>query len=171
MHPSVAVIASGSVRASVLLVVFEKVTRDLAHAQQTPNPVEPMRILVVDDDATNRLVVRLLMEKRGHEIVEAESGQTALQALSDEAIDLVLMDLSMPGMDGFETVQRYRSSTTHLPQIPIFALTAHNTPDYRARSIAAGMNGLIGKPLNVASIDHAIELIQSHGDLNDRRLV
>jgi CheY-like chemotaxis protein len=143
----------------------------MSYPHQALTSVEPMRILVVDDDDTNRLVVRLLMERRGHEIIEAESGETALKALSDEKIDLVFMDLSMPGMDGFETVQRYRSTSQHLPQIPIIALTAHNTQDYRARSIAAGMNGLIGKPLNVSSMDHVIELIQKSGELDDPRLV
>ena len=130
-----------------------------------------MRILIVDDDETNRLVARLLMERRGHEITEAESGPTALQALSEEDFDLVFMDLSMPGMDGFETVQNYRNSSKHLPQIPIIALTAHNTPDDRARSLAAGMNGLIGKPLNVASIDYAIEVIQNRGEFDHQRLI
>jgi CheY-like chemotaxis protein len=130
-----------------------------------------MRILIVDDDETNRLVVRLLMERRGHEITEAESGPTALQALSEEEFDVVFMDLSMPGMDGFETVQSYRSSSAHLPQIPIIALTAHNTPDDRARSLAAGMNGLIGKPLNVASIDYAIEMIRNHGEFDHKRMI
>jgi CheY-like chemotaxis protein len=130
-----------------------------------------MRILIVDDDETNRLVVRLLMERRGHEITEAESGPTALQALSEEDFDLVFMDLSMPGMDGFETVQSYRSSSTHLPQSPIIALTAHNSPDDRAKSLAAGMNGLIGKPLNVASIDYAIEMIRNRGEFDHQRLI
>lgn len=143
----------------------------MQHVQQAPRSVEPMRILIVDDDETNRLVVRLLMERRGHEITEAESGPTALQALSEEEFDLVFMDLSMPGMDGFETVQNYRSSSTHLPQIPIIALTAHNTPDDRARSLAAGMNGLIGKPLNVASIDYAIEMIKNRGEFDHQRLI
>ena len=55
-----------------------------------------MRILVVDDDKTNRLVVRYLMEKRGHHIIEAQSGKAALDALSDNEIDLVLMDVGMP---------------------------------------------------------------------------
>ena len=143
----------------------------MPHLQQAPRSLEPMRILIVDDDETNRLVARLLMERRGHEITEAESGPTALQALLDEEFDLVFMDLSMPGMDGFETVQSYRSSSKHLPQIPIIALTAHNTPDDRARSLAAGMNGLMGKPLNVASIDYAIEVIQNRGEFDHQRLI
>jgi CheY-like chemotaxis protein len=126
---------------------------------------ELMRIMVVDDNAINRFVVRHLMEKRGHHIIEAESGEAALEALSEKEIDFVLMDLRMPGMDGFETVRRYRSSKKHLPQIPIIALTSQNTQECRDRSIAVGINGLIAKPFDVSSIEYAIELIQKNGDL------
>jgi CheY-like chemotaxis protein len=127
---------------------------------------ELMRILVVDDNYINRFVVRHLMEKRGHHVIEAESGEAALEAMSDKEIDFVLMDLRMPGMDGFETVRRYRSSTKHLPQVPIVALTSQNTQDCRDRSIAAGINALIAKPFDVSSIEYAIELIQKNGDLD-----
>ena len=126
---------------------------------------ERMRILVVDDNDINRFVVRHLMEKRGHHIIEAESGEAALEAMSDKEVDFVLMDLRMPGMDGFETVRRYRSSMKHLPPIPIIALTSQNTQDCRDRSIAAGINGLIAKPFDVSSIEYAIELTQKNGDL------
>ena len=127
---------------------------------------ERMRILVVDDNDINRFVVRHLMEKRGHHIIEAESGEAALEAMSDKEVDFVLMDLRMPGMDGFETVRRYRRSMKHLPQIPIIALTSQNTQDCRDRSIAAGINALIAKPFDVSSIEYAIELIQKNGDLD-----
>lgn len=127
---------------------------------------ELMRILVVDDDKTNRLVVRYLMEKRGHHIIEAQSGKAALDALSDNEIDLVLMDVGMPRMDGFETVRRYRRSKKHRRQVPIIALTAQNTQDCRDRCIAVGMNGLIAKPFDVSSIEYVIELIQKNGGLD-----
>jgi CheY-like chemotaxis protein len=125
-----------------------------------------MRILVVDDNDINRFVVRHLMEKRGHHIIEAESGEAALKALLDKEIDFVLMDLRMPRMDGFETVRRYRRSKKHLTQIPIIALTSQNTQECRDRSIAVGINGFITKPFDVSSIEHAIELIQKNGDLD-----
>ena len=122
-----------------------------------------MRILVVDDDDTNRLVVRLLMEQRGHEIIEASSGQIALDTLLVEAVDLVFMDLSMPVMDGFETVRRFRLSTKNARQIPIIALTAHTTQEDRRRCFEAGMNGLIAKPLNVTSVDTVMALVREQG--------
>ncbi len=90
-----------------------------------------MRILVVDDDDTNRLVLRLLMERRGHKIIEADSGPTALHTLSLEKVDLVFMDLSMPLMDGFETVRRIRNTIQNCRQILIIALTAQTTQEDR----------------------------------------
>lgn len=131
---------------------------------------DPMRILVVDDDDTNRLVVRLLMERRGHEIIEAASGQIALETLSVEDVDLVFMDLSMPMMDGFETVRRFRSSTKGDRQIPIIALTAHTTQEDRRKCFEAGMNGLIAKPLNVTSVDTVMALVRDQGESNVPRL-
>ena len=127
---------------------------------------ELMRILVVDDNDINRFVVRHLMEKRGHHIIEAESGEAALKALLDKEIDFVLMDLRMPRMDGFETVRRYRRSKKHRPQVLIIALTAQNTQDCRDRCVAVGMNGLIAKPFDVSSIEYFIELIQKNGGLD-----
>lgn len=126
-----------------------------------------MRILVVDDDDTNRLVVRLLMETRGHQIIEADSGQAALDILSTEDFDLVFMDLSMPVMDGFETVRRIRNSTEGGRQVPILALSAHTTPEHRQRCTEVGMNGLIAKPLDVATLQATINLI-NFGDGTDR---
>ena len=67
-----------------------------SRSHQTNHLSEALRILVVDDDDTNRLVVRLLMERRGHQVIEADCGQTALDTLSLETVDLVFMDLSMP---------------------------------------------------------------------------
>jgi CheY-like chemotaxis protein len=143
---------------------------DNASSQEAFRTYDPMRILVVDDDDTNRLVVRLLMERRGHEIIEASSGQIALETLSMEEIDLVFMDLSMPVMDGFETVRRFRSSTKNTRQIPIIALTAHTTQEDRQKCFEAGMNGLIAKPLNVTSVDTVMELVRDQGTSDSPRL-
>jgi CheY-like chemotaxis protein len=140
------------------------------NTQEALRTFDPMRILVVDDDDTNRLVVRLLMERRGHEIVEAASGQDALDTLSVEKIDLVFMDLSMPMMDGFETVRRFRSITKNVRQIPIIALTAHTTQEDRRRCFEAGMNGLIAKPLNVTSVDTVMALVRDQGESDAPRL-
>lgn len=130
---------------------------------RTTSRSDALRILVVDDNDTNRLVFRLLMERRGHEIVEAHSGQMALDTLSNEDIDLVFLDLNMPQMDGFETARRYRNSTRHLRPIPIIALTAQATQENRNRCLETGMNGLIAKPLNLTCMDSVMDLVRGHG--------
>jgi len=143
---------------------------DSLNSQEAFRTYDPMRILVVDDDDTNRLVVRLLMERRGHEIIEAASGQIALDTLSAQEVDLVFMDLSMPMMDGFETVRRFRSTTKNVRQIPIIALTAHTTQEDRRRCFEAGMNGLIAKPLNVTSVETVMALVRDQGASDAPRL-
>ena len=140
-----------------------------SRSHRTNSKSDALRILVVDDNDTNRLVFRLLMERRGHEIVEAHSGQMALDTLSNEEIDLVFMDLNMPQMDGFETAQRYRNSTRHLRPIPIIALTAQATQENRDRCLETGMNGLIAKPLNLTCVDSVVKLVRSEGKAYDLR--
>ena len=94
-----------------------------------------MRILVVDDNETNRVVACLLLERRGHDVLVAGCGPSALECMAKESLDVVLMDLSMPGMDGFETVRRFRASESTKPLLPIIALTAHTSIEDRQRSL------------------------------------
>ena len=117
-----------------------------------------MRILVVDDNETNRVVACLLLERRGHDVLVAGCGPSALECMAKETLDVVLMDLSMPGMDGFETVRRFRASESTKPLLPIIALTAHTSIEDRQRSLEAGMNGLIAKPLNGSSLEVVLAL-------------
>ena len=140
-----------------------------SYTHTTNSKSDALRILVVDDDDTNRLVFRLLMERRGHEIVEAHSGQMALDTLSNEDIDLVFMDLNMPQMDGFETAQRYRNSSQHLRPIPIFALTAQATQENRNRCLETGMNGLIAKPFNLTCMGAVMDLVRGQGSDDNPR--
>ena len=113
---------------------------------------------MVDDNETNRVVASLLLESRGHDVLLANCGPSALECMAKETLDVVLMDLSMPGMDGFETVRRFRASETTEPRLPIIALTAHTSVEDRQRSLEAGMNGLIAKPLNGSTIEAVLAL-------------
>jgi CheY-like chemotaxis protein len=113
---------------------------------------------VVDDNETNRVVASLLLESRGHDVLLANCGPSALECMAKETLDVVLMDLSMPGMDGFETVRCFRASETAEPRLPIIAFTAHTSIEDRQRSLEAGMNGLIAKPLNGGTIDAVLAL-------------
>ena len=102
------------------------------------------RILVVDDIATNRLVATAMLQAFGAEVVEAEGGAEALKIVAETRVDLVLLDISMPGMDGFVT-RRY---LLHGPgrDVPVVAMTAGAMPEQRAATRKAGFDGFVAKP-------------------------
>jgi CheY-like chemotaxis protein len=129
----------------------------------------PLRILVVDDDRTSRLVVRLIMERRGHEVLEAACGPTALETLSLEQLDLVFLDLDLPEVDGFETARRYRCAVQCRSAVPIIALTAHSPAAERQKCFEVGMAGLMAKPLNASCVDAVMELLRSPDSPGDPR--
>lgn len=100
------------------------------------------KILVVEDSPSNQLVIRLMLEKLGHQVIIAQDGASALDVQDLTTVDLILMDLQMPGIDGYETTRCLRNKGI---LCPIIALTA-NTQE-RERCIGAGMNDLVSKPL------------------------
>jgi len=116
-------------------------------------------ILVVDDDRINRMVVRVLMERRHYRVLEAESGPEALKFFDDEEIKLILMDLSMPGMDGLETTRRIRSQQSG-GAVPIVALTAHTSQADRDMCLEAGMNTVLRKPFDSQQLDRLMRLLK-----------
>jgi len=128
-------------------------------SQETPASVQPLSILVAEDNAVNqRLIVRLL-EKRGHSVKLAANGREALQFVEQESFDLVLMDIQMPEMDGLTATCRIReleftSSTGR--HLPIIALTAHAMKGDQERFLAAGMDGYLSKPLHPKELDEIL---------------
>ncbi|MFI5394789.1 MAG: response regulator [Candidatus Binatia bacterium] len=119
-----------------------------------------LRILLAEDNVVNqRLVVRLL-EKRGHTVVVANNGREALTALHDAPFDIVLMDVQMPEMDGFETTQAIRQQEeltgTHLP---IIAMTAHAIKGDEECCLAAGMDDYISKPVDLQKLFEVIRRV------------
>ena len=94
-----------------------------------------------------RLAVRLL-QGRGHRVVVAASGREAVEALAHESFDLVLMDLQMPDMDGFEATAAIRERERGAGHIPIVAMTAHALKRDEERCRAAGMDGYVSKPID-----------------------
>lgn len=117
------------------------------------------KILVVDDDETNRLVVRVLMERRNYQVSEAANGPEAIDLVKAQPFDLVFMDLRMPGMDGLETTRRIREDHTDTT-LPVVALTSHASPQHQARCCQEGMNAVLCKPLDSEQLDRLIELLQ-----------
>jgi two-component system cell cycle response regulator DivK len=106
------------------------------------------RVLYIEDDSNNRLLVRRILGAEDIDVDEADNARTGIDMAMQDPPDLILMDISMPGMDGLQATETIRN----LPQIahiPIIALTANVMEGDRERSISAGCDGYIGKPIDV----------------------
>ena len=128
-----------------------------------PVPIEKpsgraLRILLAEDNAINRRLTLRLLEKRGHVVVAATDGVEALEALDRDSFDLVLMDVQMPRMDGFQVTgmvrEREKLTGVHLP---IFAMTAHVLKGDEERCLNAGMDGYIPKPVSPKALIEVVE--------------
>lgn len=103
------------------------------------------KIAVVEDNPDNRLLVQVILESL-YEVVEYENGYTALEGLARQKPDLVLLDVSLPGMDGAEVLQRIRADG-ELRNLPVVALTAHAMTGDREKYLAAGFDDYVAKPI------------------------
>ena len=119
---------------------------------------ERLHILLADDDAVSRVVARRHLEKRGHEVTPVEDGEQAVAALKGGRFDLVLMDVQMPNMDGFEATAaiRRREEQTGV-HVPIVALTASAMKGDRQRVLDAGMDAYVSKPLRAEELYEVVE--------------
>ncbi|XCN74073.1 MAG: response regulator [Candidatus Electrothrix aestuarii] len=109
------------------------------------------RILLVDDDMRNIFALAKVLRDRGMETVKAEDGSRALEMLEQEEFDLVLMDIMMPVMDGYETIKRIRAQSQYV-DLPIIALTAKAMQDDRSRCLAVGANDYLAKPVDTGRL-------------------
>jgi len=119
-------------------------------------PLPPLRILIADDNATNRVVASRVLERHGHKVVAVEDGQEAVLAAQQDEFDLVLMDMMMPGMDGLEATRRIRELPSPLALIPVVGLTANTQPEDLIACREAGMNAVASKPISAAKLLEAI---------------
>ena len=133
-------------------------------------PTRKLHILIADDNPINQRLARSLLAKQGHSAVAVGSGREALVALQQQDFDLVLMDVQMPDMDGFETTKAIRAkeriSKKHLP---IVAMTAHAMSGDRERCLAAGMDSYVTKPMDATKLSTAItDLFRKDATPNSR---
>ena len=107
-----------------------------------------LTILLVEDNAVNEVLATRVLERRGHQVTVARNGRAALEALEKQAPDLILMDVQMPEMDGFEATAAIRQGELETGKhIPIIAMTAHAMSGDKERCLAAGMDGYVSKPI------------------------
>jgi CheY-like chemotaxis protein len=136
----------------------------------------PLRILVAEDDRINQLFAVRLLEKEGHAVTAVANGEDALVAYRQKAFDLVLMDVQMPVMDGFEAtvhIRQYERQTG--VHTPIIAMTAWAEKEDRQRCLAAGMDGYVAKPIQTVELFAAMaaaipDLLRPAGELQGAAL-
>lgn len=114
------------------------------------------RVLLVEDNDDNFELVRFLLERAGHQVLAARNGRQGLEVARQELPDLILMDLSIPEIDGW-TAAREIKADPRTAGIPLLALTAHTLPGDRKRAIESGFDGYISKPINVPVFNEEIE--------------
>ena len=145
-----------------IVEVLSVATGDEADASTAPGkPVSTrgLHILLAEDGVVNQKVAVSLLEQRGHKVMVANNGREALAALDSESFDVVLMDIQMPTMDGYEATTTIREKEKATGgHIPIIAMTAHAMKGDRERCLEAGMDGYIAKPIRAKDLYETIEM-------------
>jgi CheY-like chemotaxis protein len=126
-----------------------------------PQAASVPRLLLVDDDLINQKVMLNLLKRKGWEAVAASSGRKCLEMLNRERFDLVLLDIQMPELDGYQTAELIRKQECDpawarpagvLPRVPIVALTTMSQPGTREKCLSCGMDEHLTKPVNTADL-------------------
>ncbi len=120
----------------------------LRPADMDSNQGRGARILVAEDEYINKYLIRALLEEAGYRVTVVESGRAAVDAWRGGVFDLILMDIQMPVMDGYEAVARIREAEGEGARIPVIAMTAHAMSDDRRRCLEAGMDDYVAKPID-----------------------
>jgi two-component system cell cycle response regulator DivK len=110
--------------------------------------IKPPTILCVEDDTNNRILIRRILMAEGYEVVEAKDGPEGIELAQTTRPDLILMDINLPDMDGYEVTARLRA-LNDMRGVPIIAVTANVMKGDRERTLAAGCSGYIQKPIDV----------------------
>lgn len=121
-----------------------------------PDKNSSKKILVVDDNQDNRELVVKVLRNNGYRVIEAADGEEALEKAETERPALILMDISLPKVDGYE-VTRQLKSREHFRDIPIIALTAHAMKGDREKALCSGCEGYISKPINVRELPEQVK--------------
>jgi len=163
-------VRQADLRAAIIEVLEAREAREARRSKERPTAVErksgvALRILVAEDNLVNqRLAVRVL-EKRGHAVTLANHGKDAVEEFVKGSFDVILMDIQMPEMDGFEATAAIRAHEAKSGgRIPIMAMTAHAMQGDRERCLASGMDGYVSKPIRPEALFQELErLVPSAG--------
>ena len=114
------------------------------------------RILYIEDNPDNRMLIRRVLQAAGYEVIEAADGRAGLRQAADARPDLILMDINLPEIDGYELTARLKQAPS-LNRIPIIAVTANVMKGDREKTLAAGCDGYIQKPIDIDLLPSQIE--------------
>ena len=114
-----------------------------------------VNVLLVEDTEDNRLMMRRLLELSGYRVSEAVNGVEAVKAAEQETPNIILMDLSLPIVDGLAATRRIRQ-LPEMAEVPIIAVSAHDTADFHAEALAAGCDAYITKPIDYTELEDLI---------------
>ena len=134
-------------------------TQTRASAVQEAAPARPLRILCTEDNPFGRVVLNTILTELGHKVDFAQSGEAAVSSVAQGGYDLVLMDVTLPGMDGFEATRRIRALPGDAATLPIIGVSAFSSDDDRKRGGDAGMTGYLVKPVSPAALAQALRSI------------
>ena len=112
-------------------------------------------VLLVEDTEDNRQMMRRLLEMSGFRVVEATNGREAVEVASQVQPQIILMDLSLPIIDGLAATRQIRNQP-ELNQVPIVAVSAHDTADFHNEALDAGCNAYVTKPINYTELEHLV---------------
>ena len=119
-----------------------------------------MKILLVEDQFINQKLMKNVLEKGGYEVIPASDGESALKLLRENKYDIILMDIQMPELNGYEVAKKFREMEKVSGEFtPILAMTANSLAGDREKSLESGMDDYIAKPLNMVEINARIEAL------------
>ncbi|MGR3176616.1 MAG: response regulator [Candidatus Anammoxibacter sp.] len=120
-------------------------------------------ILVIEDNEKNRKLIKVVLKAKGYKIIEAEDAETAMDQLKKDIPDLILMDIGLPGMDGFELTRLIKRDKT-TKDVPIIAVTAHAMKGEKEKTLEAGCDDYVSKPIDINEFQKTVARV-----LNDKK--
>ena len=141
-------------------IEIETHTPPAVTAQPDFDSLDKVRVLIVEDIISNQDVMKIFLEPEGCEIMCADNGVQALEALQSQDFDVVLMDIRMPEMDGIEATRLIRDKSSRNYAVPIIALTADATAETNAQCMAAGANIFLTKPIIATELFDSIRFVR-----------
>ncbi|MBS1270801.1 MAG: Response regulator PleD [Gammaproteobacteria bacterium] len=140
--------------------------RRLDSNQPRIDPEVRSRILIVDDVATNRFVLRSLLSKPDHQVLEAEDGEQALECIDRTPLDLVVLDILMPGISGLEVLQKIRKSYSD-SELPVLMLSVNDSIDDVVKALETGANDYVTRPFDYTVLTTRINNLIAYKQTQD----